>query len=101
MEAAFGVNDAVAAGRGARKLDRRLDTFAAAAAEINFLQSIACKLTYTFRQFAGDLRNVALQHRRAALIQLVLEGLHYIRMVVAGVVNAIAGEEVQDAPAVF
>src|ERR1700739_1378439 len=44
---------------------------------------------------------MALQHGGTAFVQFVLERLHYIRMIVAGVVNAIAGEEVQDAPAVF
>jgi len=38
---------------------------------------------------------MALQHGWAALIQFVFQRLHYIRMIVAGVVDAIAGKEVQ------
>ncbi len=41
---------------------------------------------------------MALQHRRTVAVELVLERGNHSGMIVADVVNAVAGNEIQDAP---
>src|ERR1700681_250481 len=101
MKTAFRINNSSAASGGSRKLDCRLHTLAAAAAEGNFFQFPARQLTQAPRQFAGDLRHMALQHRRTTPIHFVLQRLNDVWMVVPAVVNAVAGQEVQDATTVL
>jgi len=51
-------------------------------------------------QQAGQFLHVALQHRGAAAVEFILERLDNAGMVVAGVVDTVAGQEIDDAPAV-
>ena len=48
----------------------------------------------------GQFGNVALQHRRAATVQFLLQRGDDRRVVVPGVVNAVARQEIEDPPAV-
>jgi hypothetical protein len=45
------------------------------------------------RQRAGELRNMALEHRRSAAVELILDGLHDRWVVMPGIVYTIAGEK--------
>jgi hypothetical protein len=72
MKAALRISNARAVRGGSRKLDRGFHAFAAAAAEIYLLQVAACQLAQAVRQFTGDLRHVALQHRRSTFVHLLL-----------------------------
>src|ERR1700686_1543687 len=101
MKTAFRINNSSAASGGSRKLDCRLHALAAAAAEADFFQLPASQLTQAPRQVAGDLRHMALQHRRTTPIHFVLQRLNDVGMVVAGIVNAVAGQKVQYATTVF
>ena len=100
MKAAFRVEQAGAAGVGARELDRRLDAFAARVGEEDPLQSAAGARDEALRQFGGQLRDVALQHRGTGAVQLFLEGGDDRRMIVAGVVHAVAGKEIENPAAI-
>src|SRR3979411_2017922 len=101
METAFRINNTGAAGGGSRKLDGRLHALAATAAKADFFQAPASQLTQAPRQVAGDLRHMALQHRRTTPIHFVFQRLNDIGMVVPGVMNAVAGQKVEDAAAGF
>ncbi len=92
--------EAVAAGAGAGKLDGGFDAFAARAAEEHFGEASAGEAREAIGQLAGELGDVALQHGGAAAVEFILERFDDSGVVVAGVVDAIAGEEVEDAAAV-
>jgi hypothetical protein len=64
MERAGRVDHSRAPGASSRKLDHRLDTFAAGAAEKAFLQRPAAQFAQLRRKLAREFRDVALQHRR-------------------------------------
>ena len=100
MKSAVGVEQTGSPGVGAGKLDGSLDAFAARAGEEYFGQPPPGAVTKTFRQFARQFRNVALQHNGAALLQLVHHGGQYVRMIVTDVVNAVSGEKIENATAV-
>lgn len=59
------------------------------------LYAAARERTQALSQFAGALGYVALEHCRAAPVQLVFYRVNDRRVIVAEIVNAIAGEEIQ------
>src|ERR1700756_3501460 len=82
----------------AGKLDCRFYSFAAAASEVNFPEFSTCQFAQPLRQFTREFRHVALQHCGTTPVQFVLQRLNNVRMVVACVVNAVPGQEVQNSP---
>jgi len=101
VKCAFGVDDAVASGEDAGELDDGLDALAAGAAEECFGEVRAGEGGETFGEGAGGVGDVALQHHGAGGLELLDEGFDDVGMVVAGVVDAVAGEEVEDDAFVF
>jgi len=85
---------------GAGKLDSGLDAFAARAGKKYFGQSLSGALTKTFGQFARQFWNVTLQHDGAAPLQLIHDGGHHLRVVVANIVNAVPGKKIENATTV-
>ena len=100
MECALGVKQSVAARVGARELDGRLHAFAAGVGEIDALEFAAGELHQPLRELGGELRHVALQHGGTGAVQFFLERGDDGGVVVSGIVNAIAGEEIENAAAV-
>ena len=98
--APLAIKQAGAAGVGARELDGGLHAFAAGIGEVDALESAAGELYQALRELGGELRHVALQHGGAGAVQFVLERGDDGGMVVAGVVHAVAGEEIENAAAV-
>ena len=52
-------------------------------------------------QLSGKLGNVALQHGRTVTIQFPMERLYNGRVVVAGIMDTISGEKIEEAPAIL
>jgi len=84
----------------AGEFDCGLNAFAAGAGEENFGEIAAREVAEARGQFAGEFGNVALQHDGAGAVEFVFESLNDGGMVVAGIVNAEAREEVDDAAAI-
>ena len=101
MERALGIEQAVASGVRAREFDGGFHTFAAGTAEEHLFHSPARAPAQLVRQFAGQFGNMALQHGRTAPVQFILDRLHHRGMIVAQIVNAIAGKKIEDPAAVF
>ncbi len=100
MKCFFRVKQPIAPCVRSRKLDHGLDTFAAGAAEDCAAQAPAGSLGQALCQIACQFGNVALQHRRPAQIEFILQCGYDLRMVVADVMNAIARKEIENAAAV-
>ena len=100
MKGAFSVEQPGAAGVRAGKLDGGLDAFASRTREVRLLQTSARERAEPPGQFACQFRNMALQHRRTLPLQFLLDRCDDGRVVVAGVVNTIAGEKIENAPAI-
>ena len=96
MEGALGVQETIAFGMRARKLDGGFHALTARTAEEYFLQIAAPQATKLRRKFAGEFRNMALQHRRAGAVQFVFQRRQNRKVIVPGVMNAVAGEEIED-----
>src|ERR1700747_2153582 len=101
MKTVLGVENPGAAAVSPRKLNRRFYTFAAAAPEVNFFQPPAGQLAQTAGELPGNFRHVALQHCRAALVHFVFQRLNHVRMVVPDIVDAVAGQKIQNATTVL
>ena len=101
VKRALAIEQRIAFGGRARELDRGLDALAPRAGEEDLLQVAACQLAQSLGQLACQFRNMTLQHRRTAAIQLILQRLNDPRVIVPGVVHAISGQKVQVAVAVF
>src|ERR1700686_5151708 len=84
----------------ARKLDRGFDSLAPGTAKESLFQASACEAAKSSSQFAGQFRNMALQHRWTTSGKLVLKGGNDLGMIVACVVNAISGKEIEEHPTV-
>jgi len=100
VKAARGVQDTGPSGAGAREFDRAVHTFAAGAGEKCSRQPTARALAQPAGEFPGLLRSMALKHRRPARVKLLLKRGDNFGMIVAGVVNAIATDEVNEAAAI-
>jgi hypothetical protein len=96
VEGATRVDDAVAAGAGACEFDDRFDALAAGAAEEGLFEVVAGALGEFTGQLAGGVGDVALQHDRAAEVELGLERGNDVGVVVASVVDAIAGQKIEE-----
>ena len=97
MERAFGIHQPGAAGMSSGKLDGCLYAFTARAAEECLFHFPTSQPAKPVREPPGEFGNVALQHRRPAPVEFALQSLDNARMVMAGVVDAIAGQKVQNA----
>ncbi len=96
VEGAFGVDDAVAAGEDAGELDDGFDALAAGAAEEGLGEVRTGERGEALRKSAGGVGDVALQHGGAGGLQLANERIDDIGVIVPGVVDAVAGEKVED-----
>ena len=83
-------------GGGTRKLDRGFDAFAAGGSEENLFQITSGELAETAGQFAREIANVALQHHGAAVVQFRVQRLDNCGVVMAGVMDTIAGQEIEN-----
>ena len=97
MKCAARVHDAVAASARAGELDDGLDAFASRAAEERLGEAVTGALCQFVGELPGDVGDVALQHGWAGEVELVLEGGDDVRVIVAGVMHAVSGEEVENA----
>src|ERR1700674_3044921 len=84
----------------ARKFNGLLHAFATAAPEVHLAQLAASNVAKSAGQLASEFRYVALQHGRTATVHFVFQGLYYIGMVVADVMDAVAGEVIENTPSV-
>ena len=101
MKCAARVHDAVAASARAGELDDGLDAFASRAAEERLGEAVTGALCQFVGELPGDVGDVALQHGWAGEVELVLEGGDDVRVIVAGVMHAVSGEEVEEDATVF
>jgi hypothetical protein len=85
----------------AGKLDYGFDAFTAGAAEKHLGQAATATLAELRREFAGEFGHVTLQHRRTAAVELGFEGSDNVGMVMAGIVDAVTGEEIDDLPPII
>jgi hypothetical protein len=83
-------------GGGAGEFDRALNALASRAGEKDFAHFAARQSAKPLRQLTRQIRHMALQHRRAAAAKLIAKLLDDVGMIVARVVNAVSGEEVED-----
>jgi hypothetical protein len=60
--------------------------------------SPACALAQLLAQFAGPLRDVRLDHRRSATVQLFADRCDHRRMIVPDVVHAVSRQKIENAP---
>src|ERR1700722_6768105 len=81
-----------------RELDGGFHALASRRSEKGFRPPAAGTLTKFFRQFPGKIRNVRLNHRWTIPLQFTLQGGHDFGMIVANIVNAVPGEEVENSP---
>jgi len=101
VKGSLGIDDSVAAGEDAGELDDGLDALATGTAEEGFGEVRAGESGEAFGESAGSVGDVALHHGGARGLEFVDERFDDVGMVVAGVVDAVAGEEVEDDASVF
>ena len=101
VEGSLGVDDAVTSGEDAGKLDDGFDAFAAGAAEEGLSEVRPGESGEALGERASGVSDVTLQHRGAGGFELVDESFDDVGMVMAGVVDTVAGEEVEDDASVF
>ena len=99
MESAGSVEQSFATGVGARELNGSLDTLAAGTAEKCAFQTASGAFQEALGQAAGRFGNMALQHGGPATVQFIVQSLYDLGMVVAGIVYAVTGKKIQNAPA--
>jgi hypothetical protein len=100
VKCSLGVDDAVAASEGAGELDGGLDAFAPGTAEEGLGEMRAGERGEALGEGSGAVGDVTLQHCRPGGLQFLDESVDDVGMIVAGVVDAVAGEEVEDDAAV-
>ena len=83
------------------ELDGRFYAFASRAAKERLRQSTAGERTQPSCELTRQLGNMTLQHRRARTVQLLLQCFNDVRVIVAGVVYAIARKKIQIARTIF
>ena len=100
MKPAGGVQDGRAPGVSASELEHGLDSFASGGIEESLGEAAAGGLAKACGEFPGQVRYVALEHCRTVAVELMFERGDHVRMIVAYVVDAIAGNKIQN-PAPF
>src|ERR1700687_4515631 len=98
MKATGRIHDARASGMRAGELDYSFDSLASRTAKEGPGEPPAGAVAQPRGEFSRQFRDMALQHRRTVAVELVLERGNHSGMIVADVVNAVAGNEIQDAP---
>lgn len=101
VEGAGGVDDIVAAGVGAGKLDDGLDALTSGAAEEDLGELSAGMFAKGAGECAGFGDDVALEHGRALALELGDKFRDDVGMVVSDVVDAVSGETIEDGAAVL
>jgi hypothetical protein len=96
VKGAVAIEQSFTTGGGAGKLDRRFDTLASRARKESFIQFAAGKPAETPGKFAREVRNVALEHRRTSPVKFTVQRFDDRGMVMSGIVNAVAGEEIEN-----
>lgn len=89
------------AGEFPGELDGGFHALAAGAGEKDLAELATCEGAEAVRQGSGQVWNVALQHGRAATVEFVVKRLDDGGVIVADIVDAVAGEEVEDHVAGF
>src|SRR5207302_5562157 len=84
-----------------REFDCGFHAFTSRRSEEDLRETATGTFTQLLSQFSGKIRNMRLNHCRTAALQFALQRADYIRMVMADVVNAVSGEEVENPPAVI
>ena len=100
MEAVRRVENTRTPRMGAREFDDRLDALGSGAGKESLGKTPTGARAKLLGKLAGKARDMTLQHGRTRRIQLLLQGRDEARVIVADVVNAIAGVEIEDAPTV-
>ncbi len=100
MKGATGGQESGSIGCGTGKLDGGLDSFASGGGEIDLVEAAAGPGAELLGEFTGSSSYVTLQHGWAASVEFGVERIDDLRVVVAEVVNAVSGEEVEDGTAV-
>jgi hypothetical protein len=101
VKGSLGVDDSVAFGEDAGEFDGSFHAFAAGAAKESFGEMSAGERGEALCERSGAAGGVALQHGGPGGLQLANELADDVWMVVAGVVDAVAREEVEDDASVF
>src|SRR5579862_9233954 len=96
MKSSACINDARAAGMSAGELDGGFHSFAAGAAEKSLRQAAARPGAQFRGQLPGQIANLALEHGWTMPVQFFVERGQDFRMVVSGVVDAIARKKIDD-----
>ena len=94
-----GGEESGAVSRGAGKFNGGLDAFAAGGGEVNLCKAAARAGAELFRKLACRGVDVALQHGGAIAVELGVKGVDDLRVVMAEIVDAVSGEEVEDVAA--
>ena len=100
MEPARGAKNAWAFGMGAREFDGCLDAFAAGAAEERLVDAAPGEPAKPRGEPPGQPGHVRLQHGGSALVEFVFQRGDDARVIMPGIVDAIAGVEIEDDAAV-
>jgi hypothetical protein len=100
MESPSTIEESSTISGGAGELDRRLNTFAAGAAEENLAQHAASPRAQLLAELSRTLRHMRLDHRRPAAIEFLAQCREHYWVIVSNIVNAVTGEKIQDASAV-
>src|SRR6202051_2426928 len=100
MKTILCAQEAPSSRRGASKFNSGLYPFAAAAPEEHLAQFASSKIAKPAGKVTGQLRYVALQHRRTATVHFIFQCLNNVRMVVSNIVNTVSGEVIENTPAV-
>ena len=100
MEGAVAREQSNAAGVRSRELDSGFDTFASRTREEHLGEHAARQLAKSLRQFARQFGDVTLQHYRPRLVQFIFEGGHDRWVIVARIMDRVAGKKIEDSKAV-
>src|SRR5215471_4788714 len=95
MKCALSIKEPAAARMSPRKFDCGFDAFTARTAEENSLHLPAGEFNQPGAEFARQIGNMALKHSGSATCKFRLESSDNGRVVMTGVVDAIARQEVE------
>ena len=100
MKRAFAVEQSGPPGGLARELNGRLHSFAAGTGEKDFLKRLTREIAKARREHTRQIGHMALQHRGAVPFELVMKGRDDRRVIVTGVVDTVAGQEIENRAAI-
>jgi len=100
VKSSLRVQQSISPGMSSGKFDDSFDPFTAGVTEEDFGQLSSGEPAEARGKFDCQFRDVTLKHRRAATIEFGLERGDDGRMVMPAVVDAVSGEEVENAIAI-